>query len=818
MNTKNKNLNWFFIFLFLFLTIGFVNAYDVNITFYDEFTLEPIPTVTITDANTSIYTSDVNGLWATSLTGAKDLTISKTGYGSRKFQFNFTEDTNFNFALNPTGLDSSIGFIVKDTNSNLWNNKYLQFKSNYRLLNRGDITTKAFNTSIPFVGSTINAMYLNQEENKIYFILSTSTIGQYNFTKNPLYLSNTGKVLDVSDKETNLTGFTLADNGTKLYIVGSANDKISYYTLSIPYDIESASFVSDFAGIANPYGVQINKDGTIIYIRTIESPERITNYSLSTPWDVSTASLLTYKSSINGNARYMYVSSDDKYIYLAYNGLNANLYQYELTTPGDLTTLTLINTVSSISVNNGRAIFFNHNLSNLYQATSTVFNQFDIGTETPTIINSLLTSSTGTATANISSTGDYNALLYTADGNLTHTYTKTNVTVNKPKEEINPANSVSPYDKTVNGLLEYSLTNQTADSVDIGIFAGAIGNYIFTVVDYNANPLDRQYLERSYIVKAPMGIDYVSSILYQPYLIGVTDVIVPRIYVLDQLTRTIQDAEIYISTNLNFTETIVESGLTDGAGVFMFSAIPLKNYYVSVYYEGVFKGTYLIKPRTSDDVFFITVDRTAYVDIAQTLMINIDFSDTVKQQSYDENLSIKAEITSNYDYLTGYNLKVYQGNTLKYDANFSGSGSSITIDKEVDMNLFQKFQDVRVVVTAKYTIDGVAGTQSVSQRISIFASNNRFTYFTKMREEVGQPLAILLSIILTAMIVAIITFSGLPIPPAVTGVLGILVLGIFAFMGWLDLGVVAFGVDIGKILYILLVGVALYFTIRIGGV
>ena len=82
MNTKNKNLNWFFIFLFLFLTIRFVNAYDVNITFYDESTLETIPTVTITDANTSVYTSDINGFWQTQLIGAKDLTISKTGIPS----------------------------------------------------------------------------------------------------------------------------------------------------------------------------------------------------------------------------------------------------------------------------------------------------------------------------------------------------------------------------------------------------------------------------------------------------------------------------------------------------------------------------------------------------------------------------------------------------------------------------------------------------------------------------------------------------------------------------------------------------------------
>jgi len=98
-----------------------------NITFYDENSLSAIPTVTITDANGSTYTSDINGLWVASLTGAKDLTISKTGYDSRKLQFYFNTDANYNFLLNPTGLDSNVDFLVTDLNGNVWNNKYLQF-------------------------------------------------------------------------------------------------------------------------------------------------------------------------------------------------------------------------------------------------------------------------------------------------------------------------------------------------------------------------------------------------------------------------------------------------------------------------------------------------------------------------------------------------------------------------------------------------------------------------------------------------------------------------------------------------------------------
>jgi len=107
-----------------------VSAHTIRVNFYDENTLIAIPTVTITDANGSTYTSDVNGLWTASLTGAKSFEISKAGYDTRPFEFYFKADANYNFLLSPTGTDSDIEFTVLDTSNNAWNNKYLMFNTN----------------------------------------------------------------------------------------------------------------------------------------------------------------------------------------------------------------------------------------------------------------------------------------------------------------------------------------------------------------------------------------------------------------------------------------------------------------------------------------------------------------------------------------------------------------------------------------------------------------------------------------------------------------------------------------------------------------
>ena len=532
-----------------------------NFYFYDENTLGAIATVTITDSNGSIYTSDGDGLWTTSLSNvAKSFTISKTGYDTRDLEFYFKrQDANFNFMLSQDDNSSSINFLVKDSNDNLWSNKYLMF----------------------------------------------------------------------------------------------VND---------------------------------------------------TN-----------------------------------------------------------------------------------------------------------IITSVLTSATGYATANILPAGDYNALLYNATGDLNYTYAKTTVTVNKPKNEIT-LGAISPYDITVGGLLGYSLTNQSAASVAFNVFAGTTDFYHFSVVDYNAVAADRKYIPRQYFTQVPMGTEYSSTLLYQPYLLLETDAVVPKITVIDELNKPIGDVDIFISRYISNVLTIVESGKTTAVGTLSFSAYPLEYYYVSVIYNGVDKGTYRVQPRESTDNFIIVIDTTT-TTTPSTYIITADFSDTNKVVNIDDsNISVDVTVKQSQNLATTYNLYLMQNNVVK--ASTSGAIASRTknITYTFDSSVVDTTNNNLVI---RLVVNYPDGNQTFYYTITTVENEKGLMYYApKMVGDIGQPLAIILAILITGIILAVITLSGLNIGTTAIAILGILILGVFMFLGWLDIGVTVAGFDIARFFYILMSIAMIYMLMR----
>ncbi|HRY74156.1 MAG TPA: FN3 associated domain-containing protein [Candidatus Dojkabacteria bacterium] len=429
------------------------------------------------------------------------------------------------------------------------------------------------------------------------------------------------------------------------------------------------------------------------------------------------------------------------------------------------------------------------------------------------IINSLLTSSSGEATASLLANGDYNALLYTADGYLTDTYEKTTVTVNKPKNEIT-LSAVSPYDITVGGLLGYSLTNQTASSVSFNIFAGTEGFYYFGVVDYNAVPADRKYLPRQYFTQVPMGTGYSSALTYQPYLLLETDAVVPKITVLDQLNKPIGDVDIFISRSINNVVTIVESGKTTSTGNMSFSAYPLEYYYINVIYNGVDKGTFRVQPRESTDNFIIVIDTSQAVVEDGELIITADFSGTQKVVNIEDSNIINADITitQNINSATSYNLYLVQAKTTKASTSGAISGLTTNIDYDFDSSVVDRFNNN---LTLKLVVNYPDGNQTFYYTITATKETKGLMYFApQIINDIGQPLGIILAILITAICLAGLTFSGLNISPTAITILGVLILGVFMFLGWLDTGITVLGFDIARFFYVLMAIGMVYFMMR----
>ena len=88
------------------------------------------------------------------------------------------------------------------------------------------------------------------------------------------------------------TGMAFNDDGTKMFIVGTKNDKVHEYTLSAAYDVSSATYVdaldiSSYEGESS--GLTFSTNGKHMYIVGYDGTD-VNEYTLSTAWDISTAS------------------------------------------------------------------------------------------------------------------------------------------------------------------------------------------------------------------------------------------------------------------------------------------------------------------------------------------------------------------------------------------------------------------------------------------------------------------------------------------------------------------------------------------------
>ena len=86
-------------------------------------------------------------------------------------------------------------------------------------------------------------------------------------------------------------GIAFNGDGTKMYMAGSNSDRINEYSLSTGFDVSTAAYVQNLfinPQDTNATGVTFNGDGTKMYM-VGSTNDRVYEYDLSTGFDVSTA-------------------------------------------------------------------------------------------------------------------------------------------------------------------------------------------------------------------------------------------------------------------------------------------------------------------------------------------------------------------------------------------------------------------------------------------------------------------------------------------------------------------------------------------------
>ncbi len=140
---------------------------------------------------------------------------------------------------------------------------------------------------------------------------------------------------------------TLSSDGTKMYVGGDAADEINEFTLSVPWDITTATFVQASStavpgGDEGPEGLAINTDGTTLFVAG-RNDEVIIQYDLSTPWDISTmayvasTSVVAHEIQLSGLA----VKPDGTKLYITGSG-DDDVTQFDLSTSWDITSASYV--------------------------------------------------------------------------------------------------------------------------------------------------------------------------------------------------------------------------------------------------------------------------------------------------------------------------------------------------------------------------------------------------------------------------------------------------------------------------------------------
>jgi len=212
----------------------------------------------------------------------------------------------------------------------------------YTLSTPFDLSTASYDSvsfSVTAQDTLPFSIAFNNDGSKMYMVgVSSDSVHQYTLST-PFDLSTASYdsvSLSVAAQDGAPHGLAFSNDGSKMYMVGSANDSVYQYTLSTPFDLSTASYDSVSFSVAAqdgaPHGLAFSNDGSKMYM-VGNASESVFQYSLSTPFDLSTASYDSVSLSVAGQDTNPYdiaFNNDGSKLYMV-GRANDSVYQYSPT-------------------------------------------------------------------------------------------------------------------------------------------------------------------------------------------------------------------------------------------------------------------------------------------------------------------------------------------------------------------------------------------------------------------------------------------------------------------------------------------------------
>jgi DNA-binding beta-propeller fold protein YncE len=234
----------------------------------------------------------------------------------------------------------------------------------------------------------------------------------------------------VAAQETNPYALFFKPDGTKMYVLGSVGDDVNEYNLSTPWDVSTASFLQLFSVAAQdtaPTGISFKPDGTKMYILGAAGVG-VNEYSLSIAWDISTASFLQlFSVAAQETAPYeLFFKPDGTKMYVV-GVVNDNVNEYDLSTPWDISTASFLQLFSvAVQETSPLGLFFKPDGTKMYVigTSSDAVHQYSTSVDTTLTWPSSIEWAAGVAPA-APAAGETDVFTFTTDdGGTTYTGVK----------------------------------------------------------------------------------------------------------------------------------------------------------------------------------------------------------------------------------------------------------------------------------------------------------------------------------------------------------------------------------------------------------
>lgn len=206
----------------------------------------------------------------------------------------------------------------------------------YALSTAWDISTASYQQGFSVNTQDIApvGLFFKPDGSKFYIAgNATDSIYEYNLSSSwdissATYVQSFG----VSSQDTIPQGVFFKSDGSKMFVAGTSNDSIYEYSLSVAWDISTASYVQGFSVASedtSPSDLFFSPSGDVLFI-TGTTGDSVYEYALSTAWDISSASYSSVSFSVASQASIpqgIFFKSDGSKMYVS-DSATDTIYQY----------------------------------------------------------------------------------------------------------------------------------------------------------------------------------------------------------------------------------------------------------------------------------------------------------------------------------------------------------------------------------------------------------------------------------------------------------------------------------------------------------